>query len=198
MQHIRAHNFQKAVQIVHESSRHNPLFTLVAGNGTDRDRVLYYLSKFNIEKAQTRKGAFITHDLENVMLLYESNSDRWRLQDVRPTAELLVKGTGVIRSVALLRCRMKLRQRRREGRFLYLQLMTALGNQKDLQVVNELQQAAIDRSEFLQLPLITETAVWQDKVYYEGLGFETYHSYQDNTGVTVWFLQRMPGRINSL
>ena len=195
MQSIQAHNFHSAVKLVHEYSRQNLLLSHLAGTGTDRDRVLYHLSKYAIEKAQARNGAYITPALDGVMLLFESPAKKRWLKEALPLVELIRKGTGLVRIIKVAWCALKLRKRRREGRFLYLHMAVSENNEDE--ALQGLSEAAIQISERLELPLITETVIWKNKVYYEAIGFETYQEYRNRQGLVVWFLQRIPKRINS-
>lgn len=183
-------NLNIALDIAEEAFISNPsMLWFIKKDHKQRER-MRELCRYCINMARERKGAFLSNDLNGIVLYYGNDAKVSAFRFLKHLIRLLNRATGWGKFFQLLQRQRNVQKMRGNNPHIYV-LLLASNHKNGNGTVIEMRDAIYSESERLKLPLFAETASEINKRAYERYGFKTYNEYiLPNADTKLWLLRR--------
>lgn len=187
---INNNNLNIALDITENAFITNPsMLWFIKKDNKQRER-MRELCRYCINMAREYNGAFLSSDLNGIVLYYLSDAKISHYAFLKHLIYLLNKATGWGKFFQLLKRQKEITKLRGNKKHIYV-LLLASNHKNGNNTIIEMRDAVYAESERLQLPLFAETACKINKRTYERYGFKTYSEYTlSGTDTKLWLLRR--------
>ena len=137
-------------------------------------------------------GIYLSEDKTTVLFYYTKSQYNRVLRDYLRYARMFLQAIRVSQYLPAMRREKRVAKLRRDYEdYIYVWVLGSVPNNKGLRGLADIRDHLFGLSEKLQLPILIETTVDRVRKLYYYVGFEEYHKWEEeDSGITVWFLER--------
>ena len=181
-----------AIKIARDAFANNPSMNWFLNPRKNRARALAALCEHCIDTAMLRGGAFISNDNCCVCLVYSSKIKAPALQQFLLELRFVFRCCGLEKVRKITQRNSHICAKREKGPHVYC-LLLASNRQAGVSSVAEAKNFMFGLSQQLQLPMLVETCMCDNKKLYERFGFKVYNQCTiPDSDIPLWFLTRQP------
>ena len=183
----------RSIEILVNSFKANPGALRIIKRDRKFDQRLYELCYFCINIAMQKDGAYITSDQKGIALIFNSKRKIPLIPMLSAYVRLGTRCIGWDRAIPILWKEKIMQSKRLKQEYLHFWMLGIEDNSFGLRTIIEIRDFAYAMSEALNVPIIAETRLEQNRKVYERYGFKCYDTWKSKSETNeVSFLMRDP------
>ena len=178
------------VDIIVNAFEHNPSVVDVVKQDHKKDIRIRKLAEYSYEFGKRRNGLYMSKDGNGIAILYVEDLNR-TLADHWADVKLALQVVGLKRIRYLLAKEAYRKKVRPSEPFFYVWFLGVDAAYRGTQSIKDLKQKIFAEADRLQLPILLETTIEQNRRVYEYFGFKVYHQHRFHENMpTTYFMRR--------
>lgn len=182
-----------SIDILQRAFRNIPGILWIVKKDKKIEKRIKHLCSFCFDTALAANGVHITSDNKGVGLMYRMKDKKFRLYDFVLYLKLVFQVIGVSRLDEIIIRERYIKTHRLKGDYLYFWMVAVDPNSKGIEPMKEMTYWSIDKSKELNIPILAETSVEQNRRVYERYGYKVYHTWNvPDKDFNFYFMVRYP------
>ena len=179
------------ISILTAAFEQNPRFQAVIKKNNPT-RSVRHMTEYAYHLIERLNGIYLSEDKTTVLFYYTKGKYNRTLRDYLRYARMFLQAIRLSQYIPAIRREKQVARLRKDyPDYIYVWVLGSVPNNKSLAGLADIRDHLFGLSEKLQLPILIETTVERVRKLYHYVGFEEYHKWEEeDSGITVWFLER--------